>query len=458
MDERPPKDHDEWLRWAGEKHARHEAEKTKAKANGNDPNPSSPALPVITVEGGKRHEAADQGLAALVCADVAFYQRDRKIQRVALVKAKNTSGDIMEVPGIVSVDSAMMGRELGRSALWRRWDMKQKKHVRINPPTDVVSQILGMVGEWPFDPLNGIIQCPTLRRDGSLLNTPGYDEATGLVLVGGVTVPKILKRPTRDEALKQLNLLRQLLIEFPFVDEASKTVALSMMITPIVRAAMTVAPLHLITKPSPGTGGSYLADCASMIATGERCAVECMAPKYEETEKRLIGSALSGLPIIALDNTRGEIAGDFFCQITERPLMSLRALSKSDKHRVPNSFTMFANGNNATVAEDMVRRTIKAGLDANLEHPEKRKFNGNPLDTIRRNRGDYIAAALTIPLAYAAATDRPAPPPPLPSFEEWSQIVRDPLIWLGCADPVKTQDKLRSGDPKKAELAAVFEA
>src|SRR5215831_6061072 len=94
MDERPPKDHDEWLRWAGEKHARHEAEKTKAKANGNDPNPSSPALPVITVEGGKRHEAADQGLAALVCADVAFYQRDRKIQRVALVKAKNTSGDI----------------------------------------------------------------------------------------------------------------------------------------------------------------------------------------------------------------------------------------------------------------------------------------------------------------------------------------------------------------------------
>src|SRR5215472_10082974 len=138
--------------------------------------------------------------------------------------------------------------------------------------------------------------------------------------------------------------------------------------------------------------------------------------------------------------------------------MSLRALSKSDKHRVPNSFTMFANGNNAAVAENMVRRTIKAGLDANLEHPEKRKFNGNPLDTIRRNRGDYIAAALTIPLAYAAATYRPAPPPPLPSFEEWSQIVRDPLIWLGCADPVKTQDKLRSGDPKKAELAAVFEA
>ena len=76
-----------------------------------------------------------------------------------------------------------------------------------------------------------------------------------------------------------------------------------------------------------------------MIATGERCAVETMAPEYAETEKRLIGSALSGFPIIALDNCRGVIEGDFFCQVVERPLMNLRALGKSDKHRIPNTYT-----------------------------------------------------------------------------------------------------------------------
>jgi len=98
-----------------------------------------------------------------------------------------------------------------------------------------------------------------------------------------------------------------------------------------------------------------------MIATGERCAVKAMAATYEETEKRLVGSALAGSPIIAVDNCRQPIEGDFFCQVIERPLLELRALGKSDIHRIPNTFTLFANGNNASVPEDMVRRTIRIG-------------------------------------------------------------------------------------------------
>jgi putative DNA primase/helicase len=118
---------------------------------------------------------------------------------------------------------------------------------------------------------------------------------------------------------------------------------------------------------------------------------------------------------------------------------------------------MFANGNNASVAGDMVRRTIRCGLDANLEHPETRAFKRNPLNLVQQNRGKYIAAALTIPLAYLAAR-RPNPLPPLVSFEEWSTLVREPLVWLGCPDPLKTQDALRTEDPSKLTKAAVFDA
>jgi putative DNA primase/helicase len=180
-----------------------------------------------------------------------------------------------------------------------------------------------------------------------------------------------------------------------------------------------------------------------------------MAPNYEETEKRLVGSAIGGSPIVA--HCGEVIAGDFFCQIVERPLMNLRALGKSDKHHVPNTFTMFANGNNASVSEDMVRRTIRSGLDANLENPETRGFKANPLGVIQQRRGQYIAAALTIPLAYIAA-GRPIKQQPLLSFEDWCGIVRDPLMWLDCADPVKTQERLRTDDPRKIEKIAIFEA
>src|SRR5215472_12761672 len=73
-------------------------------------------LTSITVAPGLRHVAADEGLKALVTARVPFYQRDRKIQRVAVVKAKNADDETIEVPGIVTVDAAMMGRALGQNA------------------------------------------------------------------------------------------------------------------------------------------------------------------------------------------------------------------------------------------------------------------------------------------------------------------------------------------------------
>jgi hypothetical protein len=416
-----------------------------------------PAVPLITVEGGKRDLAADKGIAALIGAGVPFYQRNRRITRIALVRAKASDGAALMLPGIIDVDAPLMERELGRCAQWRRWDARTADYVFIDPPGPVSAQILSMSGHWPFAPLHGIIQCPTLRGDGSLLNEPGYDARTGLVLVNSVEMRPIGLELRKEDAEEALDLLLGLLTEFPFSDKESEAVALSMFVTPVIRGAMAVAPMHLVTKPLPGTGASYLADCASMIATGEVCAVETMAPKYEETEKRLVGTAIAGHPIIALDNARSLIAGDFFCQVVERPLMSLRALGSSDKHRIPNTFTLFANGNNAGVAEDMVRRTIRAAMDANTEHPEKRIFTSDPLAAIQKDRGKYVRAALTIPLAYIAE-NQPNPKAPLPSFGGWSRMVRDPLVWLGCADPVDSQAKLRIDDPRKNQVAEIFAA
>jgi len=195
----------EWIRKTRERLEREEAEKTNPHPipNGEDPDDET-ARPVINVVSGKRHIAADQGITALVQANVPFYQRNRKLQRVARVKAKNMTGEEIMIPGIVPVDAAILGRELGRSALWQRYDMKQKKFVSIDPPSAVAAQILAMVGDWPFAPLKGIIQCPTLRRDGTLLDTSGYDQATGLVLVGSPPMQKLQSRPTKGQAGKAL--------------------------------------------------------------------------------------------------------------------------------------------------------------------------------------------------------------------------------------------------------------
>lgn len=415
------------------------------------------AAATISVVAGERHKAADAGLAALNTVGTAFYQRDRSLVRVCEVKARSTSGEAILVPGIAPVTLAILDRALGQAAQWQRFDMKAEEWVRIDPPRPVVAQILDMAGEWPFPPLAGVIGCPTLRPDGSLLSAEGYDLATGLVLRSSVAMPPLSGCPTREDAEGAAALLVELLEEFPFASEASKAVALSMLLTPVLRGAMAAAPMHLVTAPQPGTGKSYLADIASMIATGERVAAVAVAPNPEETEKRLIGSALAGFPVIGLDNCRETLQGDFLCQLVERPLLQLRALGRSDKVRVANTFTVLANGNNLAVAEDLVRRTICCALDANVENPECRTFRGNPLAAVRQSRGDYIAACLTIANAYIAA-GKPKAPAPLPSFEQWSDTVRAPLIWLGFADPVDTMAAARGADPVRQDRARAFDA
>jgi putative DNA primase/helicase len=215
--------------------------------------------------------------------------------------------------------------------------------------------------------------------------------------------------------------------------------------------------MHLVVAPRAGTGKSYLADVASMISTGDRCAVQAVSPRAEETEKRLVGAALSGSTIIALDNCRDVLEGDFLCQLTERPLLKLRPLGTSDQQSIPNTFTTFANGNNTRVANDVVRRTIRCALDAECEKPEERTFKFDPLAKIAADRGKYVSACLSIARAYIAE-DRPNKLPPLASYGGWSAAVREPLVWLGCADPVGTMQELHREDPKAADQHAVFSA
>jgi len=68
-------------------------------------------------------------------------------------------------------------------------------------------------------------------------------------------------------------------------------------------------PLHIANAPEGGTGKSYLFDLVSVIAMGEVCPAIARSPSPEETEKRLIGAALDGQPLISVDNCRISVPG-----------------------------------------------------------------------------------------------------------------------------------------------------
>ena len=72
------------------------------------------------------------------------------------------------------------------------------------------------------------------------------------------------------------------------------------------------------------------------------------------------------------------------------------------------------------------------------------------------NRGRYVSDTLIIVRAYLMAGS-PGKLSPLASFNQWSDLVRSALVWLGCDDPVSVMEQSREEDPGLIELAEMLD-
>jgi len=413
--------------------------------------------PVVRIYGGALSEAASEAEKHLIDAGAHLYQRGDKLVRPVLSTLKDARKQDTRSASLASVETTYLRDLLCRHMRWERFARREKEWIGIDPPREVAETIIARGSELGFRPVTGVIMTPTLRPDGSVLSQAGYDDATGLLVIDPLHLPDMPQRPSFDQAYEALNELDGLLDEFPFVSEAARTVALSMILTSVTRGAYPAVPMHAVRAPAAGTGKSFLVDLVSVIATGELCPVLSGSPKPEEMEKRLGAAAIAGYPIVSLDNVNADLGGDFLCQMIERPMVAPRLLGKSELVKVPNTSTLFATGNNMRFVGDMTRRVLICDLDRQEERPEQHQFAKRPLDAVRANRGKYIAAALTVVSAYLS-THRPASKPLLASFEDWSRTVREALLWLGREDPVSTIEAARSDDPEREALAIMITA
>ena len=425
-----------------------------------DANEATPAdaMPTIEIKDGQLSELATKAEAMLIDAGVPIYQRGGKLVRPIIETVDASRGRKTKIAQLRILDAVYLRDLMGRHAKWERYDGRAKKKVPTNPPFETAATVLAREGDWNFKTITGVISTPTMRPDGSLLMEQGYDEATGLLLVEPPKMPTIPDEPTREHALEALALIEALLTGFPFVDDVSKSVALSALISPVVRGAFPVLPMHASRAPEAGTGKSFLWDTVASIAIGQPMPVMSTGANVEETEKRLGAAMLAGQPLISIDNISGELGGDALCQIIERPVVEIRILQKSERVRIEARGTStFATGINFVIAGDLCRRVITVNLDAAVERPEFRQFAFDPVDRVLSNRGAYVAAALTICRAYFVV-GRPDKAPRLASFEGWSDTVRSALIWLGKADPVLSMESARAEDPERLELSDMMEA
>jgi hypothetical protein len=228
-----------------------------------------------------------------------------------------------------------------------------------------------------------------------------------------------------------------------------------LILTVVARASMPVAPLHLVRAHAAGTGKSHLVDVASAIATGRYCPVITAGKTPEEAEKRLGALLREGVPLISLDNCSADLEGDLLCQLAERPRVRARTLGLSEAPEYECRTTVVATGNNVGPRGDMIRRTLTCNLVADVERPELRKFEFDPVTRVLADRAGYLGAVFTIIRAYQEAA-APAVVDPIGSYGKWSSIVRAPLVWLGEADPVESMEVAHEEDTDLSNLRELF--
>jgi hypothetical protein len=419
--------------------------------------PAPHVLPTIRLVDGRLPDVVAETERALVASGEPIYSRGGVLVEPVSETMAATSANKTMAARLRELCPFSLLEPVARSAVFQKYSQRRRGWVDVDPPLQLVRMLLARERRWIVPHVSGIITTPTLRFDGSLLAAPGYDPQSELYLLLGMQPPSIPEHPTREEAEEALKLLIELFSEFPFKDEKlDRAVALSGLLTAMVRGSLPTAPIHLIRASTPGTGKSYLVDLISMIAMGRLCPVITTSSSPEETEKRIGSVILSGIPIISLDNCTHDLGGELMCQLSERPVIKIRILGRSETPDCESHTAVFATGNNITFYGDMDRRGVVCNFEALDERPELREFQKDALGVAAADRGKYVAAALTIIRAYITAGS-PKVCSPFNSYAQWTDMVRAPLVWLGETDPVVSTETIRDDDPVLNSIRGMVE-
>jgi hypothetical protein len=417
--------------------------------------------PVILVEGGRLPEvvsAAEQAL--LRDGGPQIYQRENLIVRMVRSANVFVADGIRRHKGALTltmVELAYLVERFTRAASFQKLDGRTGSYKVIDCPERVAKTYLARKGDWNVPAIRAVVEAPTLRPDGTILQIPGYDAATGLFFDPDSTeFAPVPEEPHRDEAMAALAQLHEIIQGFPFVARCDRAVALAAILTGLLRRSLRTAPLFAFRAPKMGSGKSLLCDVVAMIATGRPVPAMPQGHDEDEDRKRLLALLVEGEPVCCIDNIERPLASAALCSILTQVTWRDRILGRTGTATVPTCTTWLASGNNLVILGDLTTRALVCDLDAKVEHPEAREFAVNLYEYVPEHRGQLAAAGLTILRAYHLAGRPKQVLPIFGRFESWSDWVRSALVWCGEADPCETRRRIESVDPVRQQIRAVL--
>jgi hypothetical protein len=411
---------------------------------------ASTALPEVDAGDHDLARVSTSALAALLIAN-----DPPKLFRYGGLPTRIESDD-SQLPVVHALNQDRMRYELARRMRW------QNDRGPALPPTYVVRDILA-TPDLPLPVLSRIVGAPVIAPDGSLHIEAGYSPTSRCFYhpAQDFSLRPIADSPTPEHVSQARDLIMELVWDFPFVSDAERAHAIGLLLLPFVRDLIDgPTPLHLIEKPSPGTGASLLASVLTHPAIGFDLPVMTEGTSEADWRKRITAKLREGPSIVLLDNLKGRLdSAALSAAITSRAWED-RILGLSEVLRCPVRCVWLATGNNPRLSNELARRTVRIRLDAKMERPfERHNFRHEGLFAwTRDHRGDLIWAALVLARAWLAA-ERPSGQRSLGMFESWARTVGGILNLAAIPGFLENTSQLyETADEEGALWRALFSA
>jgi hypothetical protein len=327
------------------------------------------------------------------------------------------------------------------------------------PPREVLAAALAP-REWPgVRALHGVIGAPVLRRDGTLLQEPGYDPATGLYLAPTVHIDPIPEQPAAEQVEEARTFLAQrFLVDFPWTSKADRANYLALLVSPALRPFLRcLTPFGIITATMPGSGKTILTAAIGLLY-GQR--VLSWPDSDEELRKSITAVMAEPVGAVVFDNLAEGAAIDspILARLITEHTWSDRRLGSSANVAYANDRLWLATGNNLAVGGDMASRTVLVRLDPDMPHPEER--SGFTIPDLpqwimaQANRRTLLRHVLTLVVDWCAAGAPQTEGITMRQFTPWARAVGGFLAHHGIEGFLTNVDQVRAVDESDEEWTA----
>lgn len=314
---------------------------------------------------------------------------------------------------------------------------------------------------WPgVPPLQGIVTTPTLRVDGSLLQTPGYDQESQLFYHPRLEMEPIPDRPALEEVQEARRFITDdVLGDFPWQSKADLANYIALMFSPILRPYINaLMPMGVLSARSPGSGKTLLAKIP-----GEVCGMYSMSWVPDEAEARkAISTGLSNSqhPIMLFDNVGDTEKVNHACLaklLTSRSWDD-RLLGTNKSINARNDRLWLVTGNNVSLGGDIASRSVLVTIDPGIPNPELRdNFRLGDLEewlTDESNRIRLLRAMLVMVQAWRNAGAVKVKTP-MRGFTAWASMMAGFTAFHGYAGFLGNLDEVKSQDVEAEEWVQV---